>query len=412
MAVTELPPPRESVGPIAWVRRNLFNGWGGSLVTLVLGTGLLLFLLLFLEWALTRARWGVITTNLRLFLMWVYPLENAWRVFLCLALLALIVGITAARSRSAPMRTLALGLAAGQLMLAVLAVVSGLEALAIGDRAARAQEAFIIAGGLTAGVAVSMGALVLGRRVAVPGWLLAAAWLGWLPFTFVLLQGFGPLALVPTTEIGGLLLTFLLAIAGIVLSFPLGVLLALGRRSDMVVVRWLSTAYIEIIRGVPLVTLLFMAAILLPLFTPGGLRPEHIYRAIAGLTLFTAAYVAENVRGGLQAIPSGQYEAAQAIGLSGWKTNLYIVLPQALRSVIPANVGLFISLLKDTTLVAIAGTGLLELLGIGQAVLAQTQWAGAYLEVYLFISAVFFILCYMMSQASYRLEAAMGVGQR
>ncbi len=118
------------------------------------------------------------------------------------------------------------------------------------------------------------------------------------------------------------------------------------------------------------------------------------------------------MRGGLQAIPSGQLEAAQAIGLNTVQTNLYIVLPQALRAVIPANVGLFISLLKDTTLVAIAGTGLLELLGIGQAVLAQTQWVGAYMEIYVFISAVFFVMCYTMSQASYRLEAAMGVGTR
>lgn len=412
MAVTELPPPREVIGPIAWIRRNLFNGWPSSLVTLVLGSGLILFLLLALEWAVTRARWGVISTNLRLFMLWVYPLDQAWRVWICLVLLSLIVGVTAARSRSGPMRTLAVWLVAGQVLLAVLAVLSGLEALAIGDREARASEVFIIAGGLTASAAIGFVALTIGRRLRMPGWLLTVAWLGWLPFTFLLLQGVPPLRLVATGEIGGLLLTFLLAIAGIVLSFPLGVLLALGRRSEMIVVRWLSTAYIEVIRGVPLVTLLFMAAILLPLFMPGGIRPDHMYRAIAGLTLFTAAYVAENVRGGLQAIPSGQYEAAHAIGLSAWKTNLYIVLPQALRTVIPANVGLFISLLKDTTLVAIAGTGLLEILGIGQAVLAQTQWAGAFVEVYVFISVVFFVMCYTMSQASYRLEAAMGVGTR
>ena len=216
----------------------------------------------------------------------------------------------------------------------------------------------------------------------------------------------------PTNLWGGLLLTFLLAVGGIVLSFPIGVLLALGRRSNLPVVRFLSTAYIEIIRGVPLVTLLFLAAIMLPLVLPGDLRIEHVFRALAGLTLFTAAYVAENVRGGLQAIPSGQIEAADAIGLNALQRNLYVVLPQALRSVIPANVGLFISLLKDTTLVAIAGTGLLELLGIGRAVVAQPAWIGAELEVYIFISVVFFFLCYVMSQASYRLEAELGVGKR
>jgi general L-amino acid transport system permease protein len=178
------------------------------------------------------------------------------------------------------------------------------------------------------------------------------------------------------------------------------------------VIRVLSTVYIEVIRGVPLVTLLFLAAIMLPLLLPGGMRPEQIFRALAGITLFSAAYVAENVRGGLQAIPEGQIEAANAIGLNALQRNLYIVLPQALRSVIPANVGLFISLLKDTTLVAIAGTGLLELLAISNFVVAQPQWIGTQLEVYVFISVVFFFLCYVMSQASYRLEAELGVGTR
>jgi general L-amino acid transport system permease protein len=195
-----------------------------------------------------------------------------------------------------------------------------------------------------------------------------------------------------------------------VLSFPFGVLLALGRRSELPAVRLLSTTYIELVRGVPLVTILFMADVMLPLFLPGELRIDRVARAMGGITLFSAAYVAENVRGGLQAIPSGQVEAAQALGLRGWHTNLFIVLPQALRSVIPANVGLFISLLKDTTLVAIIG--LSELLGIGQAVLAQPDSLGAHLEVFAFVGIIFFVLCYAMSQASYRLEAAMGVGTR
>jgi general L-amino acid transport system permease protein len=201
-----------------------------------------------------------------------------------------------------------------------------------------------------------------------------------------------------------------LAIVGIVLSFPFGVLLALGRRSSLPAMRILSTAYIELIRGVPLVTLLFMASIMLPLFLPGEVRIDRVVRAMAAITLFSAAYVAENVRGGLQAIPSGQIEASQALGLNPFQMNRYIVLPQALRAVIPANVGLFISLLKDTTLVAIVG--LLELLGIGRAVLAQSQWFGAHLEVYAFVAAVFFVLCYTMSLASYRLEEALGVGKR
>ena len=147
----------------------------------------------------------------------------------------------------------------------------------------------------------------------------------------------------------------LLSTAGIALSFPFGVALAVGRRSRLPVIRLLSTVFIEVIRAVPLITILFMAALMFPLFLPEGIRVENVFRAIGGITIFSAAYVAENVRGGLQAIPRGQVEAAQAIGLRSWQTNLYIVLPQALRITIPANVGLFISLLKDTTLVAIIG---------------------------------------------------------
>ena len=157
-------------------------------------------------------------------------------------------------------------------------------------------------------------------------------------------------------------------------------------------------------------TILFLASIMLPLFLPSDVRIDQVVRAMAGITLFSAAYVAENVRGGLQAIPTGQIEAAHALGLNTIQRNLYIVLPQALRKVIPANVGLFISLLKDTTLVTIVG--LLELLGIGRAVLAQSQWFGAYMEVYVFVAVLFFVMSYTMSQASYRLEAALGVGKR
>jgi general L-amino acid transport system permease protein len=252
--------------------------------------------------------------------------------------------------------------------------------------------------------------LKLGRFVPRPA--LTWAWLLSIPVSVVLLAGIGgsPLEPVKTNLWGGLLLTFLLALVGILPSFPFGVLLALGRRSSLPAVRLLSTAYIELIRAVPLVTVLFMASIMLPLFLPGEIRVDLVLRAMGGITLFSAAYVAENVRGGLQAIPSGQIEAAQALGLSTYRMNRHIVLPQALRSVIPANVGLFISLLKDTTLVYILG--LLEILGIGRAVLAQSQWFGAQMEVYAFVAIVFFVLCYTMSQASYRLEEALGVGQR
>ena len=398
-SVERLPPPSTRVGAATWLRRNLFNNWYNSLLTIVVGVAIVVVVVLVVQW-LVAARWGVVTTNLRLFLIGQYPLEEGWRVWLALLFVSLLTGLsTAARGGSAA-RTLASGLAAGQVVLGLLALSSDLGP--------------VVAAALSANAALVWIAFTAGMRIPVSRRVLAVTWFVAIPLLYFLLQGFGRafLPLVPTNLWGGLLLTFLLSVGGIVLSFPFGVLLALGRRSNMQVVKYLSTAYIEIIRGVPLITILFMAAIMLPLFLPGDLRFEHVFRALAGITLFSAAYVAENVRGGLQAIPSGQIEAANAIGLNVVQRNLYIVLPQALRSVIPANVGLFISLLKDTTLVAIAGTGLLELLGIGRAVVAQPAWIGAQLEVYIFISAIFFFLCYIMSQASYRLEAELGVGKR
>ena len=395
-----LPPPVTTVGPRAWLRRNLFNTWYNAVLTVVLGLAIVGVGYLVLDWALTGARWGVVTTNLRLFLVGQYPLEEAWRVWLALLALSVITGLSTAAHGRRSTRMLASGLAAGQMLLGALALLSDLGPVV--------AAAMLVNGAL---VWISFAA---GMRVRLSRRVLGIAWILAVPLLFLLLQGLGQsfLPLVPTNLWGGLLLTFLLSVGGIALSFPFGVLLALGRRSDLRAVRYISTAYIEVIRGVPLITLLFMAAIMLPLFLPGDLRIEHVFRALAGITLFSAAYLAENVRGGLQAIPTGQIEAAHAIGLNALQRNLYIVLPQALRSVIPANVGLFISLLKDTTLVAIAGTGLLELLGIGRAVIAQPAWIGAQLEVYVFISAVFFFLCYMMSQASYRLEEELGVGKR
>jgi general L-amino acid transport system permease protein len=397
MTADTLPPPSTVIGPIAWLRQNLFSGWVNSLVTVLIAALLLWLLFAIGQWAVTAARWGVVTNNLRLFLIGQYPADQAWRIWLDLALVSVLAGLSAGVFGRAT-RAMAITLSAIQLILAALMLASPLGVVAAGAMALNAALIWV-------GFLVAFRGLVP-RRALVIGWLLS------LPVSFLLISGFAgtPLPSVSTNVWGGLLLTVLIAVIGITLSFPLGVVLALGRRSQLPVVRILSTGYIELIRGVPLVTILFMADIILPLFLPGEWRLDRVARAMGGVTLFSAAYVAENVRGGLQAIPSGQIEASQALGLSGVQTNLYIVLPQALRAVIPANVGLFISLLKDTTLVTIIG--LLELLGISRAVLAQSESFGAQMEVYVFIAGVFFVLCYAMSQASYRLERALGVGTR
>jgi general L-amino acid transport system permease protein len=397
---SSLPPPTLALGPVGWLRQNLFSTWYNALLTIVLVAFLAPLLAVMLRWIVTEARWGVVTANLRLFLIGQYPFEEAWRIWLSLTMLSVLTGVSAGVYGGATVRTLAAWLAAGQALLAALAAVSGLGptvVLALVANTALVWVAFLA---------------VRWRLRSVSHRLVGFAWLASIPISVILLQGIRglPLPIVTSNLWGGLLLTFLLAIVGILLSFPFGVLLALGRRSSLPAVRFLSTAYIELIRGVPLVSILFMAAVMLPLFLPSDVRIDQVLRAMVGITLFSAAYVAENVRGGLQAIPLGQVEAAHAIGLNAFQTNRFIVLPQALRAVIPANVGLFISLLKDTTLVTIVG--LLELLGIGRAVLAQPQWFGAQLEVYVFIAAVFFVLCYTMSQASYRLETALGVGTR
>ncbi|WP_343422896.1 amino acid ABC transporter permease [Candidatus Flexifilum breve] len=241
------------------------------------------------------------------------------------------------------------------------------------------------------------------RAVAqrIAWWLLLA-----LPvLMFVLTYGLNPiLPLTDTRRWGGLLLTVMLSMVGIIASFPLGVLLALGRRSKLPVVSTACTLYIEFVRGVPLITVLFMAQLLVPLVNPQLAEVDNVFRAMVGITLFSAAYLAENVRGGLQAIPPGQEEAAKALGLAGWQVTLFVTLPQALRLVIPALVGQFISLFKDTSLVAIVG--LVDLAGISQATVAQTEFLGLRREVYIFISIIYFAFCYIMAALSRRLEAS------
>jgi general L-amino acid transport system permease protein len=215
---------------------------------------------------------------------------------------------------------------------------------------------------------------------------------------------------VETALWGGLFLTLVIAGVGIVASLPLGILFALGRRSDMPIVRAMCITFIEVMRGVPLITILFMASVMLPLFLPQGVNFDKLLRALVGVSLFSAAYMAEVVRGGLQAIPKGQYEAAQALGLSYWKMMGLIVLPQALRIVIPGIVNTLIGLFKDTTLVLIIG--LFDLLGIVKAALTDASWIGYASEGYVFAAFCFWIFCFGMSRYSMYVERRLGAGRR
>jgi general L-amino acid transport system permease protein len=201
------------------------------------------------------------------------------------------------------------------------------------------------------------------------------------------------------------MLTILLTVVGIVASFPLGVLLALGRRSELPVVKWICTLFIETVRGVPLITILFMSKHIVPFFSSALANMDLTVRMMVGMTLFSAAYLAENVRGGLQIIPHGQIEAARALGMNPLVTTTFIVLPQALRAVIPAIVGQFIALFKDTSLVAVVG--LFELVGIVDAIVSsQPAYRPYQREAYIFIAIVYFVISYAMSDVSRRLETS------
>jgi His/Glu/Gln/Arg/opine family amino acid ABC transporter permease subunit len=240
------------------------------------------------------------------------------------------------------------------------------------------------------------------RRATLIGWVLAV------PAILILLRGLPGtpgLPPVPTRVWGGLLLTLLLTVVGIGASFPLGVALALGRRSDLPAVKWTCTLFIEVVRGVPLITILFMAKLIIPFFSSALSNIDLTLRMMIGVTLFSAAYLAENVRGGLQIIPYGQIEAARALGMNPILTTTFIVLPQALRAVIPAIVGQFISLFKDTSLVAVVG--LFELVGIVDTIVkGQPSYRPYQREAYIFVAIIYFVISYAMSDVSRRLEAS------
>lgn len=398
-AELEIRPPARP-GAVQWARKNLFSGWLNTLLTI--GSLAIIFLVLrgFFTWALFQANWSPVVENLRLFAVGPYPQEQMWRIWAILYMVSFLMGVSAGRARGT-VRTFAIAMGLGYLVLAVFPI--SMEYLALATRMRLAANVLVVGAGY-----------LIGSRVALRGWWLGLAWLISFVLTLFLLGGLRNAAAIPFVETGqwgGLLLTFLLALVGIVASFPIGVLLALGRQSSLPVVKILCIVFIEVVRGVPLVTILFMASIILPLFLPETIRIDRVLRAMLGMTLFAAAYMAENVRGGLQSIPGGQYEAAKAVGLNGFQTTVLIVLPQALRVVIPAIVGQFIALFMDTTLAIIVG--LLELLAIGRAILnSNPEWLLLDMEVYLFIALVFWIFTYSMAYASRRIEVAVGLGTR
>ena len=398
MAVIEMQPPRLTVGPFAWLRKNLFSTWYNILLTLAAVGLLYLFLRPALTWALTEARWGVIEANLTLFMVGQYPRDQLWRVWTCIYLLGAMIGVSWGVWKDAARAFAFIAIGAG-IAFAVISLLIDSEI----------WSSWLIA------VSFLFGFYLIGRilprratSIAIAGWLL------YFPMVVLLVAGTRFIPWLPSISSrlwGGLLLTLMLTIVGNMGALPLGILLALGRRSKLPIVRYFSIGYIELIRGVPLVTILFMANLLVPLFPPVQVRPpDTVIRVMIGFILFEAAYQAENVRGGLQSINRGQSEAAQALGLSSALTMILIILPQALRAVIPALLNSFISLFKDTSLAAIVG--LFEILQIARAVLAQSEWLGTHREVFLFAFLIYLVFSLAFTYGSRRLEEALGVGKR
>ncbi|MCE8029755.1 amino acid ABC transporter permease [Halomonas daqingensis] len=354
------PAPRNTVGPVAWLRANLFSGPVNSIFTLL---GLyLLYLLLTptIQWAIINADWigtsrddcsregacwVFVSARFTQFIYGLYPRSEIWRVDMTFATFAALI--------------------------AWLAI----------------------------------------PRLPFKRWVALVTLVGFPVFAYFMLYGgyFG-LPVVPTHRWGGLMLTLVLAVVGMVGALPIGILLALGRRSQMPIVKSFCVVFIEFWRGVPLITVLFMASVMLPLFMPTGVSVDRLIRAFIGITLFQSAYMAEVIRGGLQAIPRGQEEAAAALGMNYWMRMGLIVLPQALKMMIPGIVNTFISLFKDTTLVMIIG--LFDLLGIVQAALSDSRWLGFALEGYVFAAFMFWIFCFSMSRYSQYLERKLHTGHK
>ena len=392
----EVKPPVLTIGPLAWLRKNLFSTWYNIVLTLLAIWLLSALLEPAIQWATTEARWGVIKANLTLFMVGQYPRSQIGRVWLTVYLLAGLIGLSWGVWKNAARGFALIALSAGAAFI-VISLFFQWEAWTQWLIAEAILLLFYFIG------------LYLPRGTLIP----AVVWFLYFPFVFLVIGGskyIPALPPVPSHLWGGLLLTLLLTIVGNFGALPLGILLALGRRSKLPVIRYFSIGYIELIRGVPLITILYTAAILLPYFLPIDVRPSQVIRAMIGFVIFEAAYQAENVRGGLQAVDRGQYEAAYALGLNGSQTTVLIILPQALRMVVPALFNSFISLFKDTSLVALIG--LFEIVRISRSILAQSEWLGTHREVFLFAFIIYWVFNLALTYGNRRVEEALGVGKR
>lgn len=468
-----LPSPNLGTGFLGWFRKNLFPTPGNTLLTLLCISILIVTLPPLIRWGLINATWlgdsrGVcdeaaqggsagacwvfVKVRLGVFMYGFYPLLERWRVnftviVLAVALLPILAPTLLRKTTAQIVLYLVASVTVFFLYGSIPAVfitcylftpfvlaglfqgkpfieLFGSQALAavIGFALAIAGAGIVyyaVLVGVNAKAAGAIGLttlllillLLFVSRLTMAGWRWVFLFTVYPVFAFFMLVGdvFG-LPLVETHFWGGLFLTLVVAGTGMATALPIGILLALGRRSTLPVIKTLCVAFIEFVRGVPLVSVLFMASVMFPLFLPENVTFDKLLRALVGIAFFYAAYMAEVVRGGLQAIPKGQFEAAMALGWTYWKMMSLIIIPQTLRLVIPGLANNFLSLLKDTTLVAVIG--LLDLLGVAKASMADSEWLGFTKEAYIFAAIVFWIFCFAISRYSVYLEKTYYTGQQ
>ncbi|WBU64970.1 amino acid ABC transporter permease [Paracoccus aerodenitrificans] len=455
-------PPSRQTGVVRWLRMNLFSGWFNTVLT-ILGIGIIWFLFHhFWPWLshsvwkadsvqqcreIIAARWGegatggcfaVIRERWHQYLFGFYPRAGYWRPIMTMGLL--FIAITPVLFSVSPAIRRWVLAATGLITILLMGVAETPDwsvilmwalfgiALLMAEYAPRRLFIFTVLypvvaiwllwGGslwyplmLLAGFAVGYGVIraVPPRRSGLATFLAIAAAVIWWLFLAEpvsgLLQDMAAMRLMPvdSNDFGGFLLAVVIGVSGIAMSLPLGIVLALARRSDMFLVHIFSVIFIEFIRGVPLITLLFVASLLLNYFLPPGTNFDIILRVIIMVTIFAAAYMAEVIRGGLAALPRGQYEAADSLGLNYWQAQRLIILPQALKISIPGIVGTFIGMFKDTTLVGLIGL-FDPLKGISDFVRSNFAWKGIYWEPFIFVGLIFFVICFSMSRYSMYLE--------
>jgi general L-amino acid transport system permease protein len=414
----QLAPPVDETGALGWVRKNLFSSWGNGITTVVLIVAIGWILSGFLHWAVFTATfdaksgaecrghgacWALIREKYRYIFFGSFPYEQHWRpLFAVLAMLSML--ILSSDRRMWNKRLIAIwgigSFVTFLLMFGEISISLGLilfVALAVGGLGMILRGAVASPGELNGWRALAaVGAIGLVGRITgvIPAWSLAIA-----PFSYV-----------ETGLWGGIPVTLILATYGLLFAFPFGILLALGRRSNLPLIKGLCVGFIELIRGVPLISLLIMASVMLPLFLPSGMTIDKFLRAQVAVILFAGAYIAEIIRGGLQSLPKGQFEAADAMGLNYVQKTTLIILPQALRVVIPPLINTFIGFFKDTSLVLIIG--IFDFLNTANQALVDPNWAGFPGEVYLFAAFVYFCFCFSMSRYSKHLEIELNRGTR